>query len=76
MIGISLPDRKGSSARNLKSALYSGSGKIPVFGFVMGLGGTNVSPRHIQEALEMAEGMDEAPMKPILDVGAMKVQEK
>jgi hypothetical protein len=41
----------------------------------MGLGGTNVSPQLIQEALEMADRMAEAPMKPILDIGAVKVNE-
>ena len=64
------PGQEGIFCEELKSALYSASTRIPVFGFVMGLGGTNVSPRHIQEALEMAERMDEAPMKPILEAGA------
>jgi pyruvate/2-oxoacid:ferredoxin oxidoreductase alpha subunit len=67
------PGQEGIFCEELKSTLYSGPGRIPVFGFVMGLGGTNVSPRHIREALEMAEEMDEAPMKPILDVGVVKV---
>jgi pyruvate/2-oxoacid:ferredoxin oxidoreductase alpha subunit len=64
------PGQEGIFCEELKSALYSASTRIPVFGFVMGLGGMNVSPRHIQEALEMAERMDEAPMKPILEAGA------
>ena len=64
------PGQEGIFCEELKSTLYSASTRIPVFGFVMGLGGTNVAPRHIQEALEMAERMDEAPMKPILHVGA------
>ena len=32
-------------------------------------------PSLLQEALEMADRMDEAPMNPILDVGAVKVKE-
>ena len=70
------PGQEGIFCEELKSALYSGPRRVPVFGFAMGLGGTNVSPRHIQEALEMAEEMDEAPMRPILDVGVAKVIER
>jgi pyruvate/2-oxoacid:ferredoxin oxidoreductase alpha subunit len=69
------PGQEGIFCEELKSALYSSPKRIPVFGFVMGLGGTNVSPQLIQEALEMADRMAEAPMKPILDIGAVKVNE-
>ena len=60
------PGEEGIFCQELKSALYASPKRIPVFGFVMGLGGTNVSPQHIQKALEMTEKMDEAPMEPIL----------
>ena len=47
-------------------ALWQFPVRVPVFGFVMGLGGTNVSHRRIREALEEAEQMGQAPPGPIL----------
>ncbi len=58
--------QEGIFCEELKSALYSSRNRVPVFGFVMGLGGTNVSPQRIEKALAMAEQMDDAPPGPIL----------
>ncbi len=58
--------QEGIFCEELKSALYSSRNRVPVFGFVMGLGGTNVSPDHIEKVFAMAEQMDDAPPGPIL----------
>ncbi len=60
--------QEGIFCEELKSALYASGIRVPVFGFVMGLGGTNVSPQHIERALDLAEEMAEAPPGPILNV--------
>ena len=60
--------QEGIFCEELKSVLYSDGSRIPVFGFVMGLGGMNVSPDHIRKALEATERMDEAPPGPILNI--------
>jgi hypothetical protein len=52
----------------LKSALYSRVNGTPVFGFVMGLGGSNVSPIHIKKVFDITEKMNDAPLKPILEL--------
>ena len=59
--------QEGIFCEELKSALYNSGIRVPVFGFVMGLGGTNVSPQHIIGALDHAEKMGEAPPGPILN---------
>jgi pyruvate/2-oxoacid:ferredoxin oxidoreductase alpha subunit len=59
--------QEGIFCEELKSALYNSGIRVPVFGFVMGLGGTNVSPQHIMEALDHAEKLAEPPLGPILD---------
>jgi pyruvate/2-oxoacid:ferredoxin oxidoreductase alpha subunit len=59
--------QEGIFCEELKSALYNSGIHVPVFGFVMGLGGTNVSPQHIERALELAEEMGEPPSGPILN---------
>lgn len=60
--------QEGIFCGELKSALYSWTERIPVFGFVLGLGGTNVSPLHIRGALDFIERYDHAPAKPIFDI--------
>jgi pyruvate/2-oxoacid:ferredoxin oxidoreductase alpha subunit len=59
--------QEGIFCEELKSALYNSGARVPVFGFVMGLGGTNVSPHHIIQALDHAEKLGEPPPGPILD---------
>jgi pyruvate/2-oxoacid:ferredoxin oxidoreductase alpha subunit len=58
--------QEGIFCEELKAVLYGSPIRVPVFGFVMGLGGTNVSPRRIREALEEAEQLSQAPLGPIL----------
>jgi pyruvate/2-oxoacid:ferredoxin oxidoreductase alpha subunit len=62
------PGQEGVFCEELKSSLYSKINGIPVFGFVLGLGGSNVSPLHIKKVFGIAEQMNDAPLKPILDV--------
>lgn len=62
------PGQEGVFCEELKSALYSGIKGIPVFGFVLGLGGTNVSPSHIRKVFDITERMKDAPLKPVLDI--------
>jgi pyruvate/2-oxoacid:ferredoxin oxidoreductase alpha subunit len=58
--------QEGIFCEELKAVLYGSPVRVPVFGFVMGLGGTNVSPGRIRGALEEAEQMGQAPPGPIL----------
>jgi pyruvate/2-oxoacid:ferredoxin oxidoreductase alpha subunit len=60
--------QEGIFCEELKSALYTVIDRIPVFGFVLGLGGTNVSPLHIRGVFEFMERYDHAPAKPIFDI--------
>jgi len=62
------PGQEGIFCEELKSALYARVNGIPVFGFVMGLGGSNVSPVHIKRVFDIAEKMRDAPLDPILDL--------
>ena len=62
------PGQEGVFCEELKSALYSRVNGIPVCGFVLGLGGTNVSPLHIKKVFAMTEQMNEAPLEPILTI--------
>jgi pyruvate/2-oxoacid:ferredoxin oxidoreductase alpha subunit len=62
------PGQEGVFSEELKSALFSRVNDIPVFAFVLGLGGTNVSPSDIKRALQITEDMDEAPLNPILNL--------
>ena len=62
------PGQEGVFCEELKSALFSGIEGIPVFGFVLGLGGTNVSPSHIRKVFDITENMRRAPLKPIVDI--------
>ena len=59
--------REGIFCEELKAALYGL--QIPVFGFVMGLGGTNVSPAHIEKAFHIMETSSIAPLGPIMEIG-------
>lgn len=61
--------QEGIFCEELKAVLYNSPIRVPVFGFVMGLGGTNVSPGRIKEALEEAERSIHAPSGPILKDG-------
>lgn len=60
--------QEGIFCEELKSALYSGMNRIPVFGFVLGLGGTNVSPLHIKRAFDITQRLEDAPLQPIVDI--------
>ena len=60
--------QEGIFCEELKSALYSRVKETLVFGFVLGLGGTNVSPFHIEKVLSMTEKMEEAPLHPIVEL--------
>ncbi len=62
------PGQEGVFCEELKSALYSRLNGIPVFGFVLGLGGTNVSPSHIKKVFDIAEKMRDAPLEPIVNI--------
>jgi pyruvate/2-oxoacid:ferredoxin oxidoreductase alpha subunit len=62
------PGQEGIFCEELKSALYSRGNGIPVFGFALGLGGTNVSPLHIKKVFDITEHMNDAPLKPILNI--------
>ena len=62
------PGQEGVFSEELKSALFSRVNDIPVFAFVLGLGGTNVSPSDIKRVLQITEDMDEAPLNPILNL--------
>jgi len=60
--------QEGIFCEELKSVLYSGLKGIPVFGFVLGLGGTNVSPSHIEKVFSMTNNMEQAPLHPIIEL--------
>ena len=62
------PGQEGIFCEELKSALYSRGNGIPVFGFALGLGGSNVSPLHIKKVFDITENMNDAPLKPILNI--------
>jgi len=62
------PGQEGVFCEELKSALYSRGNGVPVFGFVLGLGGSNVSPVHIKKVFDITEYMNDAPIKPILNI--------
>jgi pyruvate/2-oxoacid:ferredoxin oxidoreductase alpha subunit len=59
--------REGIFCEELKAALYGL--QIPVFGFVMGLGGTNVSPAHIEQAFKIMMTSSAAPRGPVMEIG-------
>lgn len=58
----------GIFCEELKSTLYMAIDRIPVFGFVLGLGGSNVSPLHIKGVFDYMERYDHAPIKPIFEI--------
>jgi pyruvate/2-oxoacid:ferredoxin oxidoreductase alpha subunit len=60
--------QEGIFCEELKSILYSRVRDIPVFGFVLGLGGTNVGPSHIEQVFSMTEKMEQAPIHPIIEL--------
>jgi pyruvate/2-oxoacid:ferredoxin oxidoreductase alpha subunit len=60
--------QEGIFCEELKSVLYSKLRGIPVFGFVLGLGGTNVSPSDIEKVFSMTEKMEQAPLHPIIEL--------
>jgi len=62
------PGQEGVFCEELKSALYSRGNGILVFGFALGLGGSNVSPVHIEKVFDITEKMNTAPIKPILNI--------
>lgn len=62
------PGQQGVFCEEVKAVLYSRMRNTPVFGFALGLGGTNVSPVHIKKAFVLIERMNEAPIEPIVTV--------
>ena len=62
------PGQEGVFSEELKSALFSRVRDVPVFSFVLGLGGTNVSPANIKRVIEITSGMKEAPLNPISNI--------
>ncbi|MGD0489429.1 MAG: pyruvate ferredoxin oxidoreductase [Syntrophorhabdales bacterium] len=60
--------QEGIFCEELKSVLYSMARDIRVFGFVLGLGGTNVAPSHIEKVFSMTERMEQAPLNPIIEL--------
>ncbi len=68
--------QEGIFCEELKSALYSRLRDIPVFGFVLGLGGTNVGPSDIEKVFSMTEQMEQAPMNPIIEIEGENVSGK
>jgi len=62
------PGLGGVFCQELKSCLYSELQNTPVFGFVLGLGGTNVSPAQIKKVLEITNRSDCAPNEAIHDI--------
>ena len=59
------PGQEGVFSEELKSVLYSRVQDVPVFSFILGLGGTNVSPHHIKKVIEITTKMNDAPLNPI-----------
>ena len=62
------PGQEGVFSEELKSALYSRVDNVPVFSFVLGLGGTNVSTSCIRRVFELTERMQNVPVNPIHDI--------
>jgi len=62
------PGQEGVFSEELKSALFSRVHNVPVFSFVLGLGGTNVSPANIKRVIEISSKMKEAPLNPISNI--------
>lgn len=58
------PGQEGVFSEELKSALYARV-HAPVFSFVLGLGGTNVSPAHIKKVIAAACRLQAVPLSPI-----------
>ena len=62
------PGQEGVFCEELKSCLYSNINGVPVVGFVLGLGGTNVSPADIRKVFDFVEKTAATPLCPILDL--------
>jgi pyruvate/2-oxoacid:ferredoxin oxidoreductase alpha subunit len=62
------PGQEGVFCEELKATLYAAGLGVPVVPFVLGLGGTNVSPSHIKKVFEITETHHESPLYPILSV--------
>ncbi|NQU15298.1 MAG: pyruvate ferredoxin oxidoreductase [Desulfobacteraceae bacterium] len=62
------PGQEGVFSEELKSVLFSRVHNVPVFSFVLGLGGTNVSPANIKRVIEISSEMKEAPLNPISNI--------
>jgi pyruvate ferredoxin oxidoreductase alpha subunit len=62
------PGQEGVFCEELKATLYAAGLDVPVVPFVLGLGGTNVSPSHIKKVFEITETHHESPLYPILSV--------
>ena len=62
------PGQEGVFCEELKSALHSRLNNVPVCGFVLGLGGCNVSPLHIRKVFDITEKIKDSPLNPILNI--------
>ena len=62
------PGQEGVFCEELKSALHSRLNNVPVCGFVLGLGGCNVSPLHIRKVFDITEKIKDPPLNPILNI--------
>jgi len=49
----------GIFAQEIKSALYNAQERPPIFGFIAGLGGRDITPKVIREIIEYTESHDE-----------------
>jgi len=76
---IAVVDRNISSGQGgifceeVKSALCGHVDGTQVFGFVLGLGGTNVSPSLLRKVFEITKTMKMAPLRPILDIESVEI---
>jgi pyruvate/2-oxoacid:ferredoxin oxidoreductase alpha subunit len=61
----------GIFAQETKAALYNNGLRPPIFGFVAGLGGRDVTPKEIKEVIDTTLKLD-APPEPILWIGVKR----
>jgi pyruvate/2-oxoacid:ferredoxin oxidoreductase alpha subunit len=62
------PGQEGIFCEELKASLYDRLAHVPVVGFTLGLGGTNVSPNDIKTVFSIVEQTNTTPPDPIVDV--------
>jgi pyruvate/2-oxoacid:ferredoxin oxidoreductase alpha subunit len=62
------PGQEGIFCEELKASLYDRLAHVPVVGFTLGLGGTNVSPNDIKTVFSIVEQTNTTPPDAIVDV--------